>query len=90
MPEQNSTHKHLPCSRRVASLRGMSLLWSLRRYVDSIEYRRQEEDRRIKREVRPAEPDGADGDGERARVCDYEGDARGYCPTCLAETMEKK
>jgi len=84
----------------VASLREMSLLWSLRKYVDSIEHRQQEDDRKKKREVRPAEADGADGEVElvpkvnarivdgACRVCGYEGDAKSYCPTCLAETME--
>jgi hypothetical protein len=80
----------------------MSLLQSFLRLIDPIEYRRQEQDKRRKREALPPEVDGHELDEPapsaprpkvpllRCRICRYEA-ATGhrFCPRCLAETMER-
>jgi hypothetical protein len=77
----------------------MSIIWTLRKYVDSITHR--EEDARQQRDRKVARRQGTgDGDNEVAcgasapavkayecRVCGIRGSDDAYCPDCLAETM---
>lgn len=77
----------------------MSLLWALRKYIDSVAHRQTEEALRRQREdwppdVEPAEIDEAPPPREkppmlyRCRICDWQSERGDYCPTCLASTME--
>ncbi len=80
----------------------MSILDSLLRFIDPVQHRLQQEERRRKREAIPPEVDGDDVElpppRPRAavapltcRVCGYTGGPEyRYCPRCLAETMERK
>jgi rubrerythrin len=81
----------------------MSVLDSLLRFIDPIEFRKVKEERRRKRQ---AQPPGADDDLDVAmpaerpqhagaplvcRVCGYSGGPEHkFCPRCLAETMERR
>ena len=79
----------------------MSILDSLLRFVDPIEFRKKQEERRQKRKVQPP---GVDDDVELppsrpageapplvCRVCGYSGGPEHrFCPRCLAETMERR
>lgn len=82
----------------------MSLFEPLLRFVDSIAFRKKQEERRVKRK---AQPPGSDDDAEeielppprperagaplRCRICGYTGGPEHrYCPRCLAETMERQ
>jgi lipopolysaccharide biosynthesis regulator YciM len=76
----------------------MSLLWVLRKYVDSNKQREEQEDLRRQREDWPPDVNPSDADvvvptridadvRYRCRVCGHEGDEHPFCPTCLAETM---
>jgi hypothetical protein len=80
----------------------MSILHSFLRFIDPVQYRQQEEDKRRKREALPPEVDGKDVELPaprsvearapllRCRVCGYQAETRHrYCPRCLAETMER-
>jgi rubrerythrin len=66
----------------------VSIVESLRRLVDPVEARNQQEQRRSEREQPIREADG-DPPNYRCRVCDYEGPEPSYCPSCLAETMKR-
>ncbi|MCC6749906.1 MAG: hypothetical protein IT371_19735 [Deltaproteobacteria bacterium] len=76
----------------------MSLLWTLRKFVDSVEHREAEATRRRACDgaCRQRHGDGGE-DGEasaaaeteplrRCRVCGHRSRAA-YCPECLADTM---
>ena len=81
----------------------MSILDSLLKWIDPIEFRKTTAERRRKRK---AQPPGNDDEVDVAlpeerpmragaplvcRVCGYEGGPEHrYCPRCLAETMERK
>jgi hypothetical protein len=77
----------------------MSILFSLRRFVDGNQFREEEEERRRAREVVPPDvsPDAVDvpvlpprataARAMRCRVCGLEGDQQTFCPVCLAATM---
>jgi len=75
----------------------MSILDTLLKYIDPVQYRQQQEERRRKREVLPPdvdEDDIAEAQPPRApqaplmecRVCHLHGSGK-FCPTCLAQTM---
>jgi hypothetical protein len=79
----------------------MSILQSLLRFVDPIQYRQIQEERRRKREALPpdVDPDEIDEPSPppsrkqrgtlTCRVCGYSAPTQHrYCPRCLAETME--
>jgi rubrerythrin len=77
----------------------MSILHSLRRWIDINAWRDEHEDLRRQREDWPPEvdPDEVDDVPEaptppkmlyRCRICDYESERGDYCPTCLASTMK--
>jgi hypothetical protein len=80
----------------------MSILHSILRYIDPIQYRQIQEERRRKREALPPEVDEDDLDQPArppqqkqgmltCRVCGYAAETRHpYCPRCLAETMEPR
>jgi hypothetical protein len=81
----------------------MSILDSLLRLVDVIEFRKKQEDRRRKRKAQPpGDDDNVDVTlpPERparaqapltCRVCAYQGGPEHrFCPRCLAETMERR
>lgn len=67
----------------------MSIIETLVKVVDPAEARRREEERRKDRE----QPQRADaGDPPHAyecRVCGHRAAEAAYCPTCLADTMQK-
>ena len=70
----------------------MSILQSLKRLFDPIEYRREHQELKRKAETREAEGQPDDpprADPRSCRVCGYQGEGR-YCPHCLAETMVRK
>ncbi len=78
----------------------MSILWTLRKFVDPIEHGIEEEARRRQRESLPAEPQSGDGPPERlplspapeamfrCRVCGLTARDEAFCPKCLAGTMQ--
>jgi hypothetical protein len=70
----------------------MSILQSLKRLFDPIEYRHEQKELKRKAETRESEgqPDDPPLAQERwrCRLCSYEGASR-YCMRCLAETMER-
>jgi hypothetical protein len=76
----------------------VSLIDPLLRFIDPIEHREREADRRDAREARPDQPDPeivpitppppAESDTRRrCRVCGHL-DVSRYCMACLADTME--
>jgi rubrerythrin len=81
----------------------MSIFESLLRFIDIIEFRNKQEERRVKRkeqppgddddvdiEVPPSRPESV-GAPLRCRVCGYSGGPEHrFCPRCLAETMERQ
>lgn len=78
----------------------MSILWVLRKYIDSIAAREDEATARRHREARPADLEDDDADivvppqpvkeppKFRCRVCGVEGSDASFCTDCLAATME--
>jgi hypothetical protein len=75
----------------------MLIIYPLLRLIDPIQYRKQQEDRRRKRETPPdVDPDDVElelpvqavrREKERVcRVCSHRGTGP-FCPHCLAETM---
>jgi rubrerythrin len=77
----------------------MSLMWTLRKWIDP-EYRRDEEERRRLRETLMPEEPGGPGDDPpirevpakhahfHCRVCGHRGNEPEFCPRCLAGTMQ--
>jgi hypothetical protein len=67
----------------------MSIVEKLVKLVDPAEARRREEERRKDRE-QPERNDSGDPPHEyECRVCGLRAREGGYCPTCLADTMQK-
>ncbi len=67
----------------------MSIIESLVKLVDPAEAKRREEELRKDRE-QPQRAHASDPPQEFVcRVCDYRANEGGYCPTCLADTMQK-
>ncbi len=77
----------------------MSILYSLRKWIDSNAWRDEQEDQRRQREDWPpdVDPDQVDDVPApptpqkmryRCRICDFASERGDYCPTCLASTME--
>jgi hypothetical protein len=75
----------------------MSILDSLLRFIDPVQHRHQQEERRRKREALPPDVDADDIDEAEpprtiaqplmeCRVCHHRGHGK-FCPECLAETM---
>jgi hypothetical protein len=70
----------------------MSIIQSLKRLFDPIEYRREHQELKRKTQVRrsegqPDRPPPAQGHWQ-CRLCGERGDSQ-YCLHCLAETMER-
>lgn len=79
----------------------MSLMWTLRKFADPLQWLRESEEKRAAREVKPGEPKDGGSDvvletPERpaeqwaCRTCAYESGAGDYCPKCLADTMRRR
>ena len=81
----------------------MSILDSLLRFIDPVQFREQQEERRRKRDAIPPELDGdevalppprpraAEASPLFCRICGYSGGPEHrFCPRCLAETMQRK
>jgi lipopolysaccharide biosynthesis regulator YciM len=77
----------------------MSILYSLRRWIDINEFRAEQEDTRRQREDWPPDVDPDEFDAVpqspnrpkvryRCRICEFESERGDYCPTCLASTMQ--
>jgi hypothetical protein len=78
----------------------VSILWVLRKYIDSIAAREEEASARRHREARPADLEDDDADivvpsqpvreapKFRCRVCGAESTDASFCTDCLAATME--
>jgi hypothetical protein len=64
----------------------MSIVESLKKLVDPVKARQEEEERRKDRE-QPIRSDAGAGPERECRVCGYRSTDL-YCPTCLAETMQ--
>lgn len=68
----------------------MSIVESLVKLVDPAEARRREEERRKDREQPQRDDDGGPApDAYECRVCGHRAPEGAYCPTCLADTMQK-
>lgn len=78
----------------------MSVIWTLRKYVDSIAHREEEAAQRRDRRMASLQHtgDNTDSDGAtpvvppktyRCRVCELQSTQQAYCPQCLADTMEE-
>lgn len=77
----------------------MSILYTLRRWIDPNAWRDEQEDLRRQREDWPpdVEPDDVDTAPPpptrarieyRCRICDYTSERGEFCPHCLASTMQ--
>jgi rubrerythrin len=67
----------------------MSIIESLVKLVDPVEAQRREDERRRERE-QPQRANASDPPPEFVcRVCGHRAQEGGYCPTCLADTMQK-
>ena len=95
IPWANRAHP-APVSRRAwrpaglgacASFRHMSIIESLVKLVDPIQARQQEEERRRARE-QPNRDNSCDPPRFACRICGHLSADKGYCPDCLADTME--
>jgi len=78
----------------------MSILWTLRKFVDPIQYGIEEDARRRQRETLQVTPQPGDGGPRvppaqaegalfRCRVCGHEEKDGRFCPRCLAGTMRR-
>lgn len=67
----------------------MSIIERLTKVVDPAEARRREEERKKDRE-QPQRSDAAEPPhAYECRVCGHEDQQGAYCPSCLADTMQK-
>ena len=66
----------------------MSIVESLTKLVDPMVARAREEERKAEREQPKRENAGAPP-CFACRVCGHEATDGGYCPTCLADTMQR-
>ncbi len=65
----------------------MSIIETFKKVVDPIAARQKEAELKREREQPQREAEG-DPPLYRCRVCGLEAPERGYCPECLADTME--
>jgi rubrerythrin len=66
----------------------MSIVESLTKLVDPMVARAREEERKAERE-KPKRESAGDPPRFACRVCGHEDEQSGYCPTCLADTMQR-
>ena len=66
----------------------MSIVESLKKIVDPVEARRREEELLAERE-QPKRNDDGDPPHFKCRVCGLEDLESSYCPSCLADTMQR-
>jgi hypothetical protein len=67
----------------------MSIVESLRKLVDPVEAQRREEELKNEREL-PRRAQAGDPPRFVCRICGHVDTQSGYCPTCLADTMERQ
>ena len=81
----------------------MSLMWSLKRFIDPAQWLREEWDRRSAREDKEGEPKADDpppqlvmpeetvrvAERGACRTCAWESASGEFCPKCLADTMQR-
>ncbi|HXJ23633.1 MAG TPA: hypothetical protein VMT03_25680 [Polyangia bacterium] len=67
----------------------MSIVEKLVKVVDPAQARRREEERQKDREQPQRSDAGAPPDEYECRVCGRRDRQGGYCPSCLADTMQK-
>jgi rubrerythrin len=67
----------------------MSIIETLVKVVDPAEARRREEAQRQEREQPQRDDAGAPPEAFECRVCGHRDQQGAYCPTCLADTMQK-
>jgi len=65
----------------------MSLIWSLERLFDTPAAIEQRDRAKVASERLERDDGAADPPTYRCRVCGHEWPVRGYCPSCLADTM---
>jgi rubrerythrin len=65
----------------------MSIVESLRKLVDPVQAKQDDEERRSARE-QPVHEQAGDPPRFVCRVCGHEDIQKAYCPECLADTME--
>jgi rubrerythrin len=65
----------------------MSIVESLKKLVDPVQVRQEEEERRRQRE-QPKREHAGDPPRFACRICGHESADKAYCPDCLADTME--
>ncbi len=66
----------------------MSIVESLTKLVDPMVARAREEERKAERD-QPKRDNAGDPPRFACRVCGHEDIEGGYCPTCLADTMQR-
>jgi rubrerythrin len=67
----------------------MSILTSFKKLLDPDTERMEEQLRKQERE-RPRKAAEGDGPGYVCRICGHEAEDKGFCPACLADTMEPR
>jgi rubrerythrin len=67
----------------------MSIVESLKKLVDPLRVREEQEQRRVLRE-RPTREDDGDPPIHVCRVCGLRAPEPRFCPQCLAETMRRE
>jgi rubrerythrin len=67
----------------------MSIVESLRKLVDPVQAENGEEEQKNDREL-PRRASASEPPRFACRICGYLDTQGGYCPTCLADTMERQ
>jgi hypothetical protein len=67
----------------------MSIVESLRKLVDPVEAQNREEEAEADSKL-PRRAGAADPPRFTCRICGFVDTQGGYCPTCLADTMERR
>ena len=67
----------------------MSIVESLRKLIDPVQAQHREEELENDREL-PRRAHAGDPPRFSCRICGHVDTQSGYCPTCLADTMERQ
>lgn len=67
----------------------MSIVESLRKLVDPVQAQNRDEEQKNEREL-PRRANAGDPPRFACRICGHLDTQGGYCPTCLADTMERQ